>query len=102
MNILFVCNQGKYRSKTAQDLFAKKYETDSAGIFSKINPLTIEKIKIADVIFTMEDYQRNEIAIRFPKEYLEKKIITLEIADIYKYNDEKLIKLLKKKIKNYI
>lgn len=99
MNILFVCNQGKYRSKTAQDLFSNKHNTNSAGIFSDENPLTKNKINEADIIFTMEDIQREEIAKRFPKEYMMKKIICLNIPDIYRYNDKKLIDQLNKEVK---
>ena len=98
MNILFVCNQGKYRSKTAQELFAKKHNTESAGIYSEENPLTKEKINQAEIIFVMEEHQRKEIAKRFPKEYMTKKIICLNIKDVYQYNDEDLKKELREKV----
>jgi predicted protein tyrosine phosphatase len=102
MNILFICNQGKYRSKTAQDLFSNNYITESAGIFSEENPLTKNKLKQADIIFTMDENQRSEIASRFPKEYIMKKIISLNIPDIYQYKDPKLIIQLKKEVKRYL
>lgn len=102
MNILFICNQGKYRSKTAQDLFSKQHITNSAGIFSEENPLTKNKIIEADIIFTMEENQRREIATRFPKEYMLKKIICLNIPDIYQYNDTKLIDQLNKEVKRHL
>jgi len=101
MKLLFVCNQGKYRSKTAQDLFSKKHNTNSAGIFSEENSLTKNKILEADIIFTMEENQRKEIATRFPKEYMMKRIICLEIPDIYNYGDPELKKILRRKVNKY-
>ncbi|MDD3264058.1 MAG: phosphotyrosine protein phosphatase, partial [Candidatus Nanoarchaeia archaeon] len=65
------------------------------GIYSQNNPLTKEKLEKADIIFTMEESQRTFIAENFPTEYLQKKIINLDIPDIYSYNDPKLIKILK-------
>lgn len=44
MKILFVCNQEKYRSRTAENLFKEKYQTKSAGIHSEENPLTKKKL----------------------------------------------------------
>lgn len=99
MRILFVCNQGKHRSKTAQDLYKG---SDSAGIYSEENPLTKQKILKADLIVTMEEHQRSYIAEHFPKEYLLKRIVCLEIEDVYQYNNEELKKLIYKKLERYI
>ena len=96
--ILFVCNQGVYRSKTAEDLFKGEYETKSAGIFSVKNPLTKEKLDWADLIITMKESQRGFIAHKFPKEYMQNKILCWEIEDIYNYNDGRLTKILRKKM----
>ncbi len=98
MKILFVCNQGMYRSRTAEDLFKKEYETQSAGIYSHRNPLNDEKLDWADLVVVMEPHQRKFIGENFPKEYLKKRIICLEIHDVYNYKDEKLVKILKEKI----
>jgi len=95
MNILFVCNQGKHRSKTAELLFKDKFNTKSAGIF---NNLTSTQLKWADKILVMEDFQRTEIGKRFPKEYLQKQILCLNIPDIYGFNQVDLVDLLKSKM----
>jgi predicted protein tyrosine phosphatase len=92
MNKLFVCNQGKDRSKTATELFSGKY----AGIYSEDVPLTIEIVNWADIIYVMEEHHRDFIADNFPKQYMMKKIIVLEIENIYGYMQEELIKELKK------
>ncbi|MCC7574864.1 phosphotyrosine protein phosphatase [Candidatus Woesearchaeota archaeon] len=87
-----------YRSRTAEDLFKDKHETQSAGIYSYRNQLTKEKLDWADLVIVMEDHQRKFIGENFPKQYLNKKIICLDIKDIYNYDEPKLIKLLKEKI----
>jgi len=101
MKLLFVCNQNKNRSKTAELLFNNKYNTKSAGLFTN-KPLTEKEMKWADSIIVMEDFQRTEIAKRFPKTYLQKRILSLNIPDIYKFNDIKLKKELKNKIVDLI
>ena len=98
--VLFVCNQNKNRSKTAEHIFKAKFDTKSAGLYTQ-NPVTAQELSWADVIMVMEDEQRHEIARRFPKQYLQKRILSLDIPDIYKYEDLELVKMLKLKVKEY-
>ena len=91
MNVLFICNQNKHRSRTAGEIFSRRWNTKSAGLYN--NRVTKQQISWADVIFVMEDDQRSEIGRRFPREYLQKRIISLEISDIYQYNDPKLVRI---------
>ena len=100
MKALFVCNQNQNRSKTAEKIFNNKFTTKSAGLYNK-RPLTKQQIVWADVIFVMEDEQRSEIAKRFPKQYLQKRILDLDVPDIYEYNNPKLVKVLKSKVEEY-
>ena len=74
MKVLFVCNQNENRSKKAELLFKVEFETQSAGLFNNA-PLKKSQLEWADIVFVMEDFQRNEIAKRFPKEYMQKRII---------------------------
>lgn len=97
MNVLFVCNQNENRSRTAEDVFRARFNTRSAGLFNS-RPLTEKQLSWADLIFVMEDIQRREIAKRFPKQYMEKKIISLDIPDVYRYNQPELIDVLKRKV----
>lgn len=96
MNVLFVCNQGQNRSRTAALLFQKEFDTDYAGLFN--NLLTEKQLEWADIVFVMEDFQRTEISKRFPKSYLKKRIICLDIPDIYYLHQPELIGILKAKI----
>jgi predicted protein tyrosine phosphatase len=47
----------------------------------------------------MEEWQRSHIAEHFPEQYLKKKILVMDIPDIYKYNQPELVELLRKKLK---
>ncbi|SRR3989344_4734056 len=100
MNILFVCNQNENRSKTAAELFKGKFNTKSAGLYCQ-KPLSREQMSWADVVIVMEEEQRHELAKRFPKLYLQKRVLSLDISDVYSYNNPKLVKELKLKLKDY-
>jgi predicted protein tyrosine phosphatase len=97
MNILFICNQNQNRSKTAADLFKDRFQTSSAGLFSP-TPLTEDQLSWAETVVVMEESQRSELARRFPKQYLQKRIISLDIPDIYRFNQPELIAALKQKV----
>ncbi len=98
MKVLFICNQNENRSKTAEELFKDRFETKSAGLYNK-KPVTKSQLEWADVIIVMEDLQRKELAKRFPDLYLGKRIISLDVPDIYRYGQDSLKSMLKSKIK---
>jgi len=100
MKVLFICNQNKHRSKTAEELFKNQFKTKSAGIYN--NKVTKEQLEWAEVIIVMEDIQRKELAKLFPGLYLQKHILCLNIPDIYSYNQFELIILLKNKVSNLL
>ena len=100
MNLLFICNQNKHRSKTAEEVFKGKYNTKSAGLYAQ-KPVTSKDIGWADTVLVMEEEQRSEIAKRFPKLYLQKRILSLNVPDEYGYNDPKLITVLKSRMRKY-
>ena len=98
MNVLFICNQNQHRSRTAELLFRDKFNTRSAGLYNE-TPVTESEIKWADLIFVMEDFQREVLAERFPKIYMQKRIVSLGIPDEFFFNQPELIELLKKRVK---
>jgi predicted protein tyrosine phosphatase len=97
MNVLFICNQNENRSKTAEEIFKDRFKTKSAGLYNN-KPVTEKQILWADTILVMEDAQRSELAKRFPKQYLLKRILSLDIPDVYYYNQPELIDALSSKI----
>lgn len=97
MNLLFICNQNENRSKTAEILFKSNFNTKSAGLYCA--KLVSEKeLAWADVVVVMEEEQRHEIALRFPKQYLQKRILCWEVPDTYGFNNPKLVTLLREKM----
>lgn len=101
MKVLFVCNQNQNRSKTAEELFKNRFKTRSAGLYNQ-KSLTKTDISWADAIIVMENSQRSEIAKRFPELYMQKRILSLDIPDIYHFNQPELIETLKSKMDNLI
>ena len=97
MNILFICNQNQNRSKTAEEIFKGRFKTKSAGLYAT-KPVTEKQLSWADVIVVMDEMQRIVIAKRFPKQYMQKRILSLDIPDVYHYNQPELIEALKSKI----
>lgn len=100
MKVLFTCNQNENRSKTAEELFKDRFETRSAGLYNE-KPVTERQLSWADKIIVMEDSQRSEIAKRFPKQYMKKQIISLDIPDIYNHNNPELVKIIKSRFDSF-
>lgn len=98
MNVLFICNQKQNRSKTAEMLFKQKFATRSAGLYNQ-KPVTDKEIAWADTVIVMEENQRSEIAKRFPRYYMQKRILSLDIPDIYRVQQPELIQVLKERMK---
>lgn len=101
MKVLFICAQGLHRSRTAGELFSDKFETRYAGLFSE-KPVSEKQITWADVIVVMEDFHREEISKRFPELYMKKRIISLDIPDIYQYNQPELVEILKERVNKLV
>jgi len=97
MKILFICNQNQNRSKTAEKLFRGRFKTRSAGLYNK-KPVTKKELAWADLIVVMEGAQRTELSKRFPSMYMQKRILSLDVDDIYSYNDNKLVSILETKM----
>ena len=101
MKVLFICNQGRHRSRTAAEIFKDRFETKYAGLFNEA-PLDEKTLEWADLIVVMTDSQRSEIAKRFPKQYLKKRILSLEIPDVYSYMQPELVEMLNLKMNEII
>ena len=98
MKLLFICNQGQNRSKTAARLCCNRFQAASAGLYNA-QPVTKRQLSWADTIIVMEDTQRREIARRFPNLYLQKRILSLDVSDIYQTNQPELVQILQERMK---
>lgn len=97
MKVLFICNQNQNRSKTAEEMFKGTFTTRSAGLYNE-HPVSEEQLEWADVIVVMEDTQRTDLAKRFPTQYLQKRIVSLGIPDVYHYQQPELVEILKSRV----
>ena len=105
IKLLFVCILNLQRSPTAESLFDnnEKYEVESCGINLLAKKQINEKvIKWADIIFCMENIHKKFILERFPKESKGKKIIVLDIPDVYFRDDPELREILAEKLDNWL
>jgi predicted protein tyrosine phosphatase len=106
-NLLFVCTANQHRSRTAEDIFGRdpQFEVRSAGTDvleddPDEQPLTRDLLDWADVVFVMEPYHRETIEERFPD--LLKRIVVLNIEDVYYRNDPYLMNLLQRRVKDHL
>jgi predicted protein tyrosine phosphatase len=101
LKLLFVCGKNMLRSPTAEMIFAEYagLEVDSAGVDRDAeNPLGIEAIQWADIIFVMEKTHLRKLRTKFQSELHNKRIICLDIPDNYEYMQPELVALLEKKV----
>jgi predicted protein tyrosine phosphatase len=101
VHVLFLCNQNRLRSPTAEHVFREDPRLDvrSAGVDRDATvPLTRELVEWADVMFVMERRQRNVVQKRFPEAYRRKRIVCLYIPDDFGYLDPDLVALLRQRV----
>ena len=103
--ILFICSMNRWRSPTAEHIFAQHpgLETSSAGTnHNADNPVTGELIETADIIFVMEKTHKAKLTKHFSTSLKGKKIICLNIPDKFKYMDEELIATLRTRVTPFL
>ena len=105
--LLFVCTANQHRSRTAEDLYRNDpdYEVVSAGtdVYEEDpdeRPVTKALLDWADIVFVMEPYHRETLEERFPG--LAKRIVVLEVEDIYYRGDPHLINVLQNRLSMYL
>ena len=104
-NFLFVCSQNRWRSPTAEQIFAgrKGINVLSAGTHRHAQePLSDELIEWADTIFVMEGRHRSKIRQEHRSVLNDTPIVVLGIRDDYRFMDPDLVKILTKKMRKWI
>jgi predicted protein tyrosine phosphatase len=104
-NVLFICSQNKLRSPTAEQVFARypDIETASAGLNNDAeNPVTGELVECADLIFVMEQTHRNKLRKKFKQHLGRAKVICLDIPDDYDFMDPYLVRLLEARVPKFL
>ena len=93
------------RSVTAENLYkdCQGIEVKSAGISTgALVRIDDQMMEWADIIFVMENTQKEFLIKNFKTYSPEKKIINLNIPDDYNYMDPDLIDILKTRVDNYL
>lgn len=103
--ILFVCNQNKVRSLTAEHLYRVRpdLEVRSAGTatFAK-KQLTPELLEWADQVFVFDDMQIEALQKRFADVPLRNEVICLGMPDDFEYKSPRLVIKLTAKLEPYL
>ena len=104
-HILFLCSRNQWRSPTAEKIWSKEagIRVRSAGLSAKARRRVSSKdIHWADVIFVVEQKHKQRLKERFRRELAGKKIVFLDIPDIYQYMDPDLVEILTSKVAPYL
>ena len=94
INVLFVCSMNRWRSPTAENVYAKddQVNTRSRGTSKKaVRSICAGDLKWANVIFVMETKHRQQVKSRFPGEVKFTELHVLHIPDEYQFMDPELI-----------
>jgi predicted protein tyrosine phosphatase len=101
MRVLFICSQNRFRSPTAETVFAgfDGVETASAGLNNDAEtPLSGDLVEWADIIFVMEKIHLNRLNKKFKNVLRNKRVHVLGIPDQYEFMEPALIDLLKGRV----
>lgn len=104
IHVLFVCSKHRWRSPTAERIFSHhpKLLVRSAGtLASAKHRVSVEDIEWADVIFCMENKQKDMIKQRFPNIALPP-LYVLDIENRYQFMDPELVDLLHLSLEKYL
>lgn len=105
MHLLFICTYNRWRSLTAEKLFANRagITAKSAGIASTARiRVTPKLLEWADLIFVMEQRHADYLRENFLTLLTEKKLVCLHISSGYRFNDPDLIELLSESVEGYL
>jgi predicted protein tyrosine phosphatase len=104
-HVLFVCGKNRRRSPTAEAVFSglEGIEVSSAGTADDADcPLSGDLIEWADDIVVMERRQANQVRQRFGPMLRDKRLVMLDIRDVYTYMQPELIELLRAKASRWM
>lgn len=104
--VLCVCSAGILRSATAAHILCQEpynFNTRNVGTAPyALIPLTEDVLQWADEIICMEAEHEIVVKMKLEEMMYVKRVITLDIEDIYEYRDPELIKLIQTKYNEYL
>lgn len=105
MKLLFVCGRNRWRSPTAERIFANRpsLEVRARGLSSSANRRLIgDDVSWADAIFVMESSHKRKLVALFRTELGDRPVHILDIPDDYQFMDPELIELLETGVRSVI
>jgi predicted protein tyrosine phosphatase len=96
-NLLFVCSRNRWRSPTAERIYAKseRFQVRSRGLSaSAVRRLTAADVAWADVVFVMETDHKRQLLQSFREPLGNRPLHVLDIPDEYQFMDPELIDLI--------
>ena len=105
MKLLFVCSRNRLRSPTAEAVLTRCADVETASARTSPdadNPVSLDLVEWADLIFVMENVHRKRLNESFKAALRHKKIIVLGIADPYRYMHPELVEILQAKLARHV
>lgn len=102
--LLFICSQNRWRSRTAEELFAghPTVQARSAGTEAGARVrVQAGHLGWAEVIFVMEKRHVERLRAKFGEELRGKSLVNLRISDQYRHGDAALVALLRERLATY-
>jgi len=96
MNILFICNQGENRSKTASEIWVTMHPQHQVKYTGFYNNFDADLLNWADKIIVFERQHEDELKLRDYRYW--GKCYNIAVDDLYPYNSSKLKALLHEKL----
>jgi len=103
LKLLFVCSRNRWRSPTAERVFARTpgLAVRSRGVSaSAVRRLTGADVAWADVIMVMEADHKRQVTKRFRGDLADRPIHVLDIPDAYRFMDPELVELLETSVRS--
>lgn len=105
MNLLFVCSENRLRSPTAEAVFSNYPGVAAIGAGTNADaetPVSGDLIEWADIVFVMEPSHRNKIRKKYDALLRGKRLVCLDIPDVYGYMQPELVRLLESRVSKYL
>jgi predicted protein tyrosine phosphatase len=103
--VLFICRLNRHRSATAERIFGKRNDLDVRSAGTEEDALVRVNTRMldwADVIFAMDELQRDSLRRMFPSHPALEQIICLDIPDEFVFLQPKLVELLQERVPQYL
>jgi predicted protein tyrosine phosphatase len=103
--LLFICSENRLRSPTAEAVFSEYDGVEAIGAGTNADaetPVSGDLIEWADIVLVMEKVHRNKVSKKYKELLKDKRVVVLDIPDIYECMQPELILLLKAKVSRVV